>query len=1122
MFPTRTIVFCRAFAVMGILESAYKTATQRTIQLSAQQLVDCVENDSTGLGTGCEGNFYRPALEYLTRHNAMLERSYPYMEQNGFCHATSNGVARVVSYNAVDWTDEAQVMSALVRFGPLGVALSSGLISQYAGGVLSTDDGTCTDETDHAVILVGWTTIDDIPAWVIKNSCTLDITDPAARPFWCTDVEVPVDHFDPGHPDSIHVVFATMPASESAPPPRGTLVYAVGGPGSVSLSYASWTLDTIPPAVRAAFDIVLFDQRGTGLSCGLWCPDAAAAFRSQGQWSDATEAQRQAVLDASELFTDDCIAETGMYDTPECIVGSNLSIGEQLEEVMPFVSTAQAVEDLHAFIAKLEGSVWLYGKSYGTQLMQAYVAKYGSGIAGLVLDCAVDMTLDIGEYWIEELSNADDIARKIGGWCAADRQVLLAAMACFFGVLAALVVAVAGSPPRGSTPCPRDMSGPTDSPFWCTSVAVPVDHFDPRRTDRIRVVFATMPASETGPAPGGTLVYAVGGPGSVSLSYASWTLESIPRDVRASFDIVLFDQRGTGLSCGLWCPVTAAAFRSQGQWSDATEAQRQAVLDASERFSDDCAAETRRSATSECIVGSNLSLGEQLEAVRPFVSTAQAVEDLHAFVAKLRGSVWLYGKSYGTQLMQAYVAKYGSGVAGLVLDCAVDMTLDIASYWAEELGNIDEVCSADLCPESPRNCTGALERVLSALRSGGGVTVDFTLPSGRSARRVLTAMNADLLAVDLLYSTDDRAHLLRAVAAASKGDWLPLLRWHYIESGINQTDGSAPHESVGGFWSEASYFAIQAADYNYDYSSNASSTPRQRAQSFMARLATRRGRLFSGIYISEMPAPFMQSPYINKTLPGPLVAAGIPVLVLTSDTDPAVPTAQSERRLNESVLVVQQGGSHPLWGLGFPCIDTAVEDFLFQRRTSVGKRTCAGPLVGPYIGLAELDSSRYSTSIDVLGGLGREVLSLPELVSFDPKVGVKSVVGCSFGGSVGILPGTAEDTGQSVTLLRFISCQLLSGFVLVGNATLDGGTLTVDTDVSGKWDGDLVFEFAPNSGAKMLKGWLTRHDPYLSFKVGGIVLGFGLLVTGLLLFAVLYYLRKESARVSHEGRGLLS
>eukprot|EP00727_Mastigamoeba_balamuthi_P013432 m51a1_g8711 hypothetical protein (1046) ;mRNA; r:124461-128041 len=161
---------CWTFASMGVLEAVYKAATQQTQQFSTQQLVDCAKTDSNGQGAGCSGGNYQMAFDYLKQHAAMLESAYPYTARNGACQDRDAGLTKVVSWNYVGWDDETQVMSAVMTYGPIGVTLNGAQISDYSSGVLSTSDGTCSDQVDHAVVLVGWTTVGGVPAWIIKNS----------------------------------------------------------------------------------------------------------------------------------------------------------------------------------------------------------------------------------------------------------------------------------------------------------------------------------------------------------------------------------------------------------------------------------------------------------------------------------------------------------------------------------------------------------------------------------------------------------------------------------------------------------------------------------------------------------------------------------------------------------------------------------------------------------------------------------------------------------------------------------------------------------------------------------------------------------------------------------------
>ena len=154
--------------------------------------------------------------------------------------------------------------------------------------------------------------------------------------FSCVTLTVPLDHLDPADGRTIDVVFAVLPATGKS---KGLFVTATGGPGSAGIGLADYYTSYFDPSITRRFDIVFFDQRGIGLSGGLTCPIAVAAYyRSQAPPDDA-----------ASRFSADCVSELG---SP-----SNL----------PYLGTKQAIEDLEVLRLALDSPhVWLYGESYGT------------------------------------------------------------------------------------------------------------------------------------------------------------------------------------------------------------------------------------------------------------------------------------------------------------------------------------------------------------------------------------------------------------------------------------------------------------------------------------------------------------------------------------------------------------------------------------------------------------------------------------------------------------------------------------------------------------------------------------------------------------------------------------
>jgi pimeloyl-ACP methyl ester carboxylesterase len=217
--------------------------------------------------------------------------------------------------------------------------------------------------------------------------------------FTCVKLSVPLDHFNADNGKTIDVVFAVLPAAGER---RGMFITANGGPGASGLLSADSYTSYFQPALTEHFDIVFFDQRGVGASGGLQCPLAAAAYYLTT--IDATTPAGETSLAASaETFSRDCVTEMGN------------------PEILPFLGTAQAVEDLEAFRQAIgDDTFWLYGESYGTQFSQTYAAVHPEHLAGLILDGTVDLTLSGTDFLAMQAAAFDNSLAMTLQACNAD------------------------------------------------------------------------------------------------------------------------------------------------------------------------------------------------------------------------------------------------------------------------------------------------------------------------------------------------------------------------------------------------------------------------------------------------------------------------------------------------------------------------------------------------------------------------------------------------------------------------------------------------------------------------------------------------------------------------------
>ncbi|KAF3707665.1 SH3 domain-binding protein 5 [Channa argus] len=164
---------CWSFATTGAVEGALFLKTGSLQVLSQQVLVDC----SWGFGNnGCDGGEEWRAYEWIMKHGgiATMESYGAYMGMNGFCHVNSSQLtANIQSYTNVTSGDAEALKLALFKHGPVAVSIDASHRSFvfYSHGVYYEPAcGNTIDDLDHAVLAVGYGTLDGEPYWLIKNS----------------------------------------------------------------------------------------------------------------------------------------------------------------------------------------------------------------------------------------------------------------------------------------------------------------------------------------------------------------------------------------------------------------------------------------------------------------------------------------------------------------------------------------------------------------------------------------------------------------------------------------------------------------------------------------------------------------------------------------------------------------------------------------------------------------------------------------------------------------------------------------------------------------------------------------------------------------------------------------
>ncbi|KAI9558063.1 hypothetical protein GHT06_014816 [Daphnia sinensis] len=159
---------CWAFAAINPLEFAQCKKGDVPIVLSEKQLVDCDRSNG-----GCQGGWYTDAWDYIKRVRGSAKTSLygRYNARRGICRFRQRMIgAKVLSYKYVKPNDVVAMQDAMLKYGPLAVALTvANTLVSYGSGIY--DDPACDNrEVNHAVVLVGWDTVDGVDYWIARNS----------------------------------------------------------------------------------------------------------------------------------------------------------------------------------------------------------------------------------------------------------------------------------------------------------------------------------------------------------------------------------------------------------------------------------------------------------------------------------------------------------------------------------------------------------------------------------------------------------------------------------------------------------------------------------------------------------------------------------------------------------------------------------------------------------------------------------------------------------------------------------------------------------------------------------------------------------------------------------------
>lgn len=280
----------------------------------------------------------------------------------------------------------------------------------------------------------------------------------------------------------------------------------------------------------------------------------------------------------------------------------------------------------------------------------------------------------------------------------------------------------------------------------CVVLEVPLDH-DQADAGTLSLHLAVIPAKNSH-ASADPLFFFAGGPGQSAMRSAA-ILTRFRNEAGKDRDLVFIDQRGTGRSTPLDCPLDD---------------------DLQNLISDDKKIVQK---TRECL--------ESLTADPSYFTSYQAVHDVDLVRQALDyEKINLLGVSYGTRMVQLYLKAYPQSVRSVILDGVVPVDIVLGPEFSKNLhASLDlliEHCVADeVCSEAFPDLKNDWQ---TYLKIPSREQRQLTLTHPRTGERLALDVDREVMdsALRLLsYSNITQTMIPLLLHNSAKGDWQPLI-----------------------------------------------------------------------------------------------------------------------------------------------------------------------------------------------------------------------------------------------------------------------------------------------------------------------------------------------------------
>ena len=214
-------------------------------------------------------------------------------------------------------------------------------------------------------------------------------------------LEVPRDYADPSAGS-----FRLYVVRHLADPEQriGSLLVNPGGPGFGGSILAVVADNVYGDDLLAAFDIIGWDPRGTGLSePAIDCIDDYDHFYAGTDITPDDAAERQHLVDLAQEYADSCVSRSG--------------------DVLPYVGTNNSARDMDAIRQALgEDTISYFGFSYGSELGATWATMFPDTVRAAVLDGAADPDATLDEGGIQQSEGFEQSINTFLARCSDDAE----------------------------------------------------------------------------------------------------------------------------------------------------------------------------------------------------------------------------------------------------------------------------------------------------------------------------------------------------------------------------------------------------------------------------------------------------------------------------------------------------------------------------------------------------------------------------------------------------------------------------------------------------------------------------------------------------------------------------